>query len=190
MWLPGRLGTVLNTKVIAYKNLFLPALIVFAIVPPLLAGEPSMTKIVSRIISDSVPEGSFASKPKTLYRAGNKYSRTEEELDVENNLHALLIVNEPDTWMINLADKTARHIVDPGPTFNFRAPIVWIPSRNGQPEAIYLLIAAGADLVWAGYADPWKKPPGFERVASAPQVSLLPLDITNSRAGGRGSSCS
>jgi len=44
------------------------------------------------------------------------------------------------------------------------------------------LIAAGADLVWAGYADPWKKPPGFERVASAPQVSLLPLDITNSRA--------
>src|SRR5436190_11728522 len=44
------------------------------------------------------------------------------------------------------------------------------------------VIAAGADLVWAGYADPWKKPPGFERVASAPQVSLLPLDITNSRA--------
>jgi NAD(P)-dependent dehydrogenase (short-subunit alcohol dehydrogenase family)/uncharacterized OB-fold protein len=44
------------------------------------------------------------------------------------------------------------------------------------------VIAAGADLVWAGYAEPWKKPPGFERVASAPQVSLLPLDITNSRA--------
>ena len=44
------------------------------------------------------------------------------------------------------------------------------------------LIAAGADLVWAGYAEPWKKPPGFERVASAPQVSLLPLDLTNSRA--------
>jgi len=134
MWLPRRLGTVLNTKVIAYKNLFLPALIVFAIVPPLLAGEPSMTKIVSRIISNSVPEGSFASKPKTLYRAGSKYSRTEEELDAENNLHALLIVNEPDTWMINLADKTARHVVDPGPTFNFHAPIVWTPSRDGQPE--------------------------------------------------------
>lgn len=93
-----------------------------------------MTKIVSRIISDSIPEGSFASKPKTLYRAGNKYSRTEEELDAENNIHALLIVNEPDTWMINLADKTARHIVDPGPTFNFHAPIVWVPARNGQAE--------------------------------------------------------
>jgi hypothetical protein len=134
MWLPRRLGTVLNTKVIAYKNRLLPALIVFAIVTPLLADEPSMTKIVSRIISNSVPEGSFASKPKTLYRAANKYSRTEEELDAENNIHALVIVNEPDMWMINLADKTARHIVDPGPTFNFHAAIVWIPSRNGQPE--------------------------------------------------------
>jgi NAD(P)-dependent dehydrogenase (short-subunit alcohol dehydrogenase family)/uncharacterized OB-fold protein len=42
--------------------------------------------------------------------------------------------------------------------------------------------AAGADLVWAGVAEPWKKPPGFERLSSIPQVTLVPLDLTNSRA--------
>jgi len=44
------------------------------------------------------------------------------------------------------------------------------------------VVAAGADLVWAGYAEPWKKFPGFERLAAIPQVSLLALDLTNSRA--------
>ncbi len=81
-----------------------------------------------------MPTGSFAAKPKTLYRSGDKYSRTEEELNVQDGIHALLITNEPDTWMINLADKTGRHIVDPGPTFFVHAPIVWIPALNGQPE--------------------------------------------------------
>jgi NAD(P)-dependent dehydrogenase (short-subunit alcohol dehydrogenase family)/uncharacterized OB-fold protein len=44
------------------------------------------------------------------------------------------------------------------------------------------VVAAGADLVWAGYAEPWKKPPGFDRLAAIPQVSLLALDLTDSRS--------
>jgi NAD(P)-dependent dehydrogenase (short-subunit alcohol dehydrogenase family)/uncharacterized OB-fold protein len=44
------------------------------------------------------------------------------------------------------------------------------------------VVAAGADLVWAGHAEPWKKPPGFERLSQLPQVSLVPLDLTDSRA--------
>jgi NAD(P)-dependent dehydrogenase (short-subunit alcohol dehydrogenase family)/uncharacterized OB-fold protein len=53
------------------------------------------------------------------------------------------------------------------------------PLGHALVEAI---VAAGADLVWAGYAEPWKKTPGVEGLASIPQVSLLPLDLTNSRA--------
>jgi NAD(P)-dependent dehydrogenase (short-subunit alcohol dehydrogenase family) len=44
------------------------------------------------------------------------------------------------------------------------------------------VVAAGADLVWAGCAEPWKKPPGFDRLAAIPQVSLLALDLTDSRS--------
>ncbi len=53
------------------------------------------------------------------------------------------------------------------------------PLGQAMVEAV---VAAGADLVWAGYGEPWKKTHGFDRLASIPQVSLLPLDLTNSRA--------
>ena len=34
-----------------------------------------------------------------------------------------MIINEPDVWLVNLADKTAKHVVDQGPTFNCKLPI-------------------------------------------------------------------
>jgi NAD(P)-dependent dehydrogenase (short-subunit alcohol dehydrogenase family)/uncharacterized OB-fold protein len=42
------------------------------------------------------------------------------------------------------------------------------------------LIAAGADLVWVGYAEPWKKTPGFADLDALAQVSRMPLDLTDS----------
>ena len=36
--------------------------------------------------------------------------------------------------MINLADKTARHVVDSGPTFDIHVPLVWLPARDAQAE--------------------------------------------------------
>ena len=44
------------------------------------------------------------------------------------------------------------------------------------------LAAAGADLIWVGHAEPWKKYAGFEELRALPQVTLLPLDLTNSRS--------
>lgn len=32
-------------------------------------------------------------------------------------------MNEPDAWLINLADNSAKHVLDTGPTFNCRLPI-------------------------------------------------------------------
>jgi NAD(P)-dependent dehydrogenase (short-subunit alcohol dehydrogenase family) len=56
-------------------------------------------------------------------------------------------------------------------------------SALGQ-ALVEAIVAAGADLVWAGYAEPWKKPPGFDRLASIPQVSLL-RSISPTRARSR-----
>jgi hypothetical protein len=81
------------------------------------AAKPGVTKIVSRFISPQIPPDSFAAKPKTFYIAGDSYSRVEEEPDAANGIHGLIIISEPDSWMINLFDHTGRHIVDPGPTF-------------------------------------------------------------------------
>jgi NAD(P)-dependent dehydrogenase (short-subunit alcohol dehydrogenase family)/uncharacterized OB-fold protein len=44
------------------------------------------------------------------------------------------------------------------------------------------VIAAGADVVWAGYAEPWKIASGFAELEALPQVTVLPLDLTDSRS--------
>jgi hypothetical protein len=82
-----------------------------------------MTKLMVKLESPEIPKDSFAAQAKRMYRAGSGYCRIEENPDLEHGIHGLLITNEPDSWMINRLAKTARHIVDPGPTFNCRLPI-------------------------------------------------------------------
>lgn len=41
------------------------------------------------------------------------------------------------------------------------------------------LITAGADLVWAGYAAPWKPSPHLEALGALAPVTLVPLDVTD-----------
>jgi len=73
--------------------------------------------------SADAPAGSFAAQPKVMYRSGAQYCRIEEALDAANGIHGLVIINEPDFWMVNLVDHTAKHAVDSGPTFDCRMPI-------------------------------------------------------------------
>ena len=54
-------------------------------------------------------------------------------------------------------------------------------SAVGQ-SLVKALAQAGADLVWVGHAEPWKKLPGFDAIAALPQVTLVPLDLTNGRS--------
>lgn len=83
----------------------------------------TMTKLVVRLQSPDVPQDSFAGKPKVMYRAGTRYCRVEELPDEEHGIHGLVIINEPDTWMVNLLASEAQHYLDRGPTFNCRLPI-------------------------------------------------------------------
>jgi hypothetical protein len=88
----------------------------------------TMTKVTTKIVEPKPEPGSFAAQPKTMWRAGTKYARTAEAPDPQNHIHGLAIINEPDAWMINLFDKSGRHVVDPGPTFNVHLPIFEQPS--------------------------------------------------------------
>jgi hypothetical protein len=94
-----------------------------------------MTKIVFQRVSSNVALDSFAAKPKTICLVGDKYWRVEEPPNPERGTHNLSITREPDGWIINLADKTGRHMLDPGPTFIARLPIIWVPKANGQTDA-------------------------------------------------------
>ncbi|MEZ5650288.1 MAG: SDR family NAD(P)-dependent oxidoreductase [Burkholderiaceae bacterium] len=53
-------------------------------------------------------------------------------------------------------------------------------TATGQ-AIVKALIDAGADTVWVGQAEPWKRFPGMDKLDAMPQVHWLPLDLTDSR---------
>jgi NAD(P)-dependent dehydrogenase (short-subunit alcohol dehydrogenase family)/uncharacterized OB-fold protein len=53
-------------------------------------------------------------------------------------------------------------------------------TRLGQ-SLVHSLVKAQADLIWVGYAEPWKRFAGFDELKALPQVALLPLDVTDSK---------
>lgn len=119
-------------KVSGMKKLLLG---VCALVSPLMFGQQMprmMTRVEVTLHSPDVQDGSFAAKPKIFYRAADRYCRIEEAADPDRGLHNLMIVNEPDYWTVNLASKTARHDVDPGPTYNCHLPIF----AYGSPQSL------------------------------------------------------
>ncbi|HEV7610913.1 MAG TPA: SDR family NAD(P)-dependent oxidoreductase [Steroidobacteraceae bacterium] len=64
----------------------------------------------------------------------------------------------------------------------FRKVLVTDGKTEVGQALVRALIGADADLVWVGYAEPWKKSPGFAALEALPQVALLPLDVTDSRS--------
>jgi hypothetical protein len=91
---------------------------------------PTMTKMVMRETGPDIPRDSFAAKPKTFYRVGAKLGRVEESLNPDTGLQLHVIVKHPDVWMVNLADKTGRHVKDPDTNGVFRLPIVTLPGAT------------------------------------------------------------
>jgi NAD(P)-dependent dehydrogenase (short-subunit alcohol dehydrogenase family) len=53
-------------------------------------------------------------------------------------------------------------------------------SRLGQ-SLVHSFVRAQAELIWVGHAEPWKKFAGFDELKALPQVTLLPLDVTDSK---------
>jgi hypothetical protein len=93
-------------------------------------------RIVSQVESPDIPPGSFASLPKTVYRLGAKYLRVEELPDPANKIQGLVISSAPDNWIVNLADHTGRHIVDPDPNGKVLVPLFPPGSFGGLPKEL------------------------------------------------------
>jgi hypothetical protein len=109
----------------------------------------TMMKLVVHLQSPDVPERSFSTQPKTMYRAGTRYCRIEEQSDIEHGIHGLVVINEPDAWLVNLVTKTAQHRVDRGPTFNCRLPIFTFDLKSGEELSSQLMkLEFGQELVY------------------------------------------
>ncbi|PZR71989.1 MAG: hypothetical protein DLM73_14245 [Chthoniobacterales bacterium] len=84
--------------------------------------EPSITKVVFRLIPASPPSAFSSITPKTIYVAGDRYARIEEQVDLDTQ--NLIIVSEPDIWVIDGKRKHGSHMVNPGPDLSVHNPIL------------------------------------------------------------------
>jgi NAD(P)-dependent dehydrogenase (short-subunit alcohol dehydrogenase family)/uncharacterized OB-fold protein len=90
--------------------------------------------------------------------------------------------------LIAFPDKETPHMADDpmlremGCDPKFRKVLVTDGKSAVGQALVKALAQAGADLIWVGHAEPWKKLPGFDAIAALPQVSLVPLDLTNGRS--------
>ncbi len=130
-------------------------------------------KIVTAAEYPDTPPDAFVAQPRMLYRLGERYGRIEEPYSPQDNVQHLVIISEPDLWMVNLVDMTGQHMVDPGPTFIFRAPVFdslesafWRRFEFGCEEAF--MKAAGART--EAMADGAVK---YTHVAEGTTVSLI-----------------
>ena len=109
------------------RMFFLTQCIVLLVGANASAADCTPAQMIKIRYSNDVPGAdprSFAKQPKTLYRLGAKYGLIEELPDEPNRIHGLIVVSEPDIWIVNLAQNTGQHLVDGGPTYFFRAPVL------------------------------------------------------------------
>jgi NAD(P)-dependent dehydrogenase (short-subunit alcohol dehydrogenase family)/uncharacterized OB-fold protein len=91
-----------------------------------------------------------------------------------------VLVGFPERGSANMTDDRQLREMTCDPKFR-KVLVTDGKSAVGQ-AMVHALVAAGADLVWVGHAEPWKKLPGFDALARLPQVTLVPLDVTNAKS--------
>jgi len=90
-----------------------------------------------------------------------------------------VLVALPEKETCNMADdrQLREFTCDP----KFRKVLVTDGKTAAGQALVQALAKAGADVIWVGYAEPWKKFSGFDELKKISQVTLLPLDVTDSK---------
>jgi NAD(P)-dependent dehydrogenase (short-subunit alcohol dehydrogenase family)/uncharacterized OB-fold protein len=91
-----------------------------------------------------------------------------------------VLIALPDKETPNMSDDPQLREMTCDP--KFRKVLVTDAKTAVGQAVVRALVAAGADIVWAGHAEPWKKLPGFDALVGLPQVTPVPLDLTDSRS--------
>jgi NAD(P)-dependent dehydrogenase (short-subunit alcohol dehydrogenase family) len=91
-----------------------------------------------------------------------------------------VLIAFPEQETPNMADDRQLREMTCDPKFR---KVLVTEGKTAVGQAIVKALAqAGAELLWVGNAEPWKKFPGLDAIAALPQVTLVPLDLTDSRS--------
>jgi len=91
-----------------------------------------------------------------------------------------VLIGFPATESEHMANDTMLREMTSDP--RFRKVLVTDGKSEVGQAMVHALVKAGADIVWVGHAEPWKKLPGFEDITKLKEVTLVPLDLTNGRS--------
>jgi NAD(P)-dependent dehydrogenase (short-subunit alcohol dehydrogenase family)/uncharacterized OB-fold protein len=91
-----------------------------------------------------------------------------------------VLVALPDQETPHMSDDPQLREMTCDPRFR-KALVTDAKTAVGQ-AAVRALVDAGAEIVWAGHAEPWKRLPGFDTLLALPQVTAVPLDVTDSHS--------
>lgn len=82
-----------------------------------------MNFIEFRYISPDIKVGSFEAESRKVWRVGFRYLRLEEAPDNLQKIHGLIIINAPDSYIINKYTNIAQHAVDRSPNIDVQMPV-------------------------------------------------------------------
>ncbi|RST50612.1 SDR family NAD(P)-dependent oxidoreductase [Variovorax sp. MHTC-1] len=91
-----------------------------------------------------------------------------------------VLIGFPNEGSAHMADDKMLREMTSDP--KFRKALVTDGKTEVGQAIVRALVKAGADIVWVGHAEPWKKMGGLEDITALPQVTLVPLDLTNGRS--------
>lgn len=122
-----------------------------------------------RNISPGLAASASAAQPRTIWRKGAYFLRSEEDVDPVRGDQNVIIVAEPDVWMINLANRTGQHSLDPGPELVVRAPI---PPVGAPPQLLRLEFGCEREFLAQFAPTPEAEAPWGARRAALHRVTV------------------
>jgi len=87
------------------------------------ADNSKMLFVEYRLVSRQITADSFDAQPKRVWRIGTEFLRFEDAPNPQTKIHGLIIVAEPNIWIIDLNTNQGQHTADPGPTFKIHFPL-------------------------------------------------------------------
>jgi hypothetical protein len=96
----------------------------FSILPLVVqAADEKMLYVEYRFVGKQIAPDSFDAQTKKVWRIGDQFLRFEDAPNPQTKIHGLIIVAEPDIWIVDRNTNQAQHAVDPGPTYAIHFPL-------------------------------------------------------------------
>jgi hypothetical protein len=100
------------------------AFLLFFVSLAVYAADDTMLYVEYRLAGKQVAADSFDAQVKKVWRSGDKYLRFEDAPNPTTKVHGLIIVAEPDIWIIDRNTSKGQHTVDPGPNYKIHFPML------------------------------------------------------------------